>query len=183
MEYNTIIDIYDRLVDVSNKLHEDFDFDAHGFDKCLFVFQNALKRYEAINIHIENKNLRNKVEVLQHNFDSLLKIKLSTIEKNRLLISENNLLRQQLNCANNELSSIKNREIYKKTAGFNKVEIDFEGNLISFLIDTPSDAFDNNFKDATNYIYSKRKKKVDLSTIKNWYMEWYRTLGVRCIPA
>lgn len=181
MEYNTIIDIYDRLVEVSAKLHEDFDFDAHGFDKCIFVLHNALKRYEAINLHIDNKNLRNQIADLKGKYDEFLSGKLRISERNKELVEENNKLSQQLKSANGQLSSYMNRNVIKHTAGFSKVEIDFESQPITFLINTDTKTFNDNFNDATNYIYSKRKKRVDISTIKNWYLEKYRALGFTCV--
>lgn len=182
MEHNNLIEIYGKLKTVSTQLHEDFDFDAHGFDKCLFMLQHALKNYAPINLHIENHNLKNKLLNIEQKHDSYSTEKSAFYIRNGELLEENNLLKQQLKTANAELAKIKSRPSFKHSAGFNKVEIDFEGQNISFLINTDKELFDNNFKDATNYIFSKRKKRVHLSTIKNWYLEWYRSLGFTCVP-
>lgn len=61
--YNSIIDIYDRLVSVSDEMHESNDPDTKGFDRAIFMLCHALKQFEGINLHIENRNLKKRLEV------------------------------------------------------------------------------------------------------------------------
>lgn len=91
------------------------------------------------------------------------------------LIRQKNLLQQQF-------KSVKIPKVVKHKVGFTPIEIDFEGSNITFLINTDTDNFNQHFQDATNYIYSRRKSRVHLSVIKNWYIEWYRALGFNCVP-
>lgn len=61
--YNNIIKIYDRMVEVSDQLHESNDPDTKGFDKAIFMLCHALKQFEGINLHIENRNLKKRLEI------------------------------------------------------------------------------------------------------------------------
>ncbi len=183
MEYNNILDIYDRLVDVSTQLHSDFDFDSVGFDKALYLLQYALKQYVPINLHLENRDLKNQLERCQYKTSEFNAGKLALLEKNKELHNENLQLRAHAKNLLAEIERFKNVEKIKVKAGFNPVEIEFEGQVIKFVINTDTETFHRHFSDATNYIFSKRKARVHLSTIKNWYLEWYRALGFTCVPS
>lgn len=60
-QYTNIIHIYDSLVEISDELHESNDPDTKGFDKALFMLCHALKKFEGINLHIENRNLKKRL--------------------------------------------------------------------------------------------------------------------------
>lgn len=60
--YQNIIDIYDTIVEVSDQLHEAKDPDLKGFDKALFMLHHALKNFEGINMHLENRKLVHQVK-------------------------------------------------------------------------------------------------------------------------
>lgn len=101
MEYNTIIQIYDRLVDVSNQLHNEHSFDTIGYDKALFTLQYALKKYQSINLHIVNKRLLRQLETAEFRLkeyhckrDEILRYNNSLILENENLKSEINSLRK-----------------------------------------------------------------------------------------
>lgn len=64
-QYNNIINIYDALVGVSDQMHEEHNTLEPGFNSCLFILHNALKNFEGINLHIENRNLRERVKTLE----------------------------------------------------------------------------------------------------------------------
>lgn len=180
MEYNNILDIYDNLVDVSDKLHAEYDFDAKGFDKAIFTLKYALQHYAQINLHIDNRNLQRQLSTCISKQAEYNAGKLSIIQTNRELKAENAKLKSE----NDRLRNMPEiHKAIKQKAGFNRVEIDFEGQPIAFLINTNSETFNLHFADANNYIFTKRKKRVHLSTIKCWYLEWYRALGFTCVPA
>lgn len=71
-EYENIIDIYERMCEVSDKMHNQFDLDVLGFDKCMYTFQYALKQYSPLNLHLENKRLNRELELAN---DKVLKLK------------------------------------------------------------------------------------------------------------
>lgn len=180
MEYYNLLDLFDRMVDVSNKMHDEHDFDTIGFDKCLIVLRHALKQYVPINLHLENRNLQSELDKVKSKRQEFEDGKMAIVQKNKKVVLENEKLRAEINRLNKELLK---PEIIKVKSGFNKVEIDFEGEVISFLIDTDAETFNSHFKDASDYVFSKRKKRVHLDTIKNWFFEWYRALGFNCVPA
>jgi hypothetical protein len=76
-EYNNILDIYERMCEVSDKMHCSFDLDVLGFDRALYTFQYALKQYSSINLHLENKRLNRELELAN---DKVLKLK-ATVTK------------------------------------------------------------------------------------------------------
>lgn len=179
MEYNNLLDIYDKLVDISNQKHAEFDFNVVGFDEALFILHYALKHYVPINLHIDNRNLQRQLSTCISKQSEYTAGKLSIIQTNRELKAENSKLKSE----NDRLRNMPEiHKAIKQKAGFNRVEIDFEGQDISFLINTNTETFNQHFNDASNYIFSKRKKRVHLSTIKCWYLEWYRALGFTCVP-
>ncbi|HXP51675.1 MAG TPA: hypothetical protein VN922_17085 [Bacteroidia bacterium] len=169
------------MVDVSTKMHEDFDFDAAGFDKALYILHYALKQYVPINLHLANRDLQVQLERCQYKTSEFNAGKIALLEKNKHLQNENLQLRAHNRNLLADLDRLKNIEKIKAKAGFNPVEIDFEGQLIKFVINTDTHTFHEHFGDATNYVFSKRKKHVHLSTIKCWYLEWYRALGFTCV--
>lgn len=99
-EYNNILDIYDRLVDVSNQLHDENSTDVKGFDSALFTFQYALKQYQSLNLHIANKSLTRQLETAEFKLkechckrDEILRVNNRLIIENEKLKSEVNSLR------------------------------------------------------------------------------------------
>lgn len=180
MEYENLLDIYDRMVEISDRKHAEFDFNVVGYDEALFILHHALKHYVPINLNIANRNLQLQLASCLSKQSDYNNGKLSIIQINRELKSENAKLKSE----NDRLRNMPEiHKAIKQKAGFNRVEIDFEGQGISFLINTNTETFNQHFNDATNYIFSKRKKRVQLATIKNWYLEWYRALGFTCVPA
>jgi len=161
MEYANLLDIYDSLVEVSEKLHDDFDFDIQGFDKCLYMLHYALKNYIPINLHLENQVFEKNKELQLEN------VKLRAL--NKTLVEEN----QQF---------LKVEKI-KLKVGFNNVEIDFEDKKINFLINTDTQIFLSHFNDAITFVYSKRKKRVQPNVIRDWFMLYYRSLGFNCVTS
>lgn len=110
MEYNNIISIYDRLVDVSNQLHDEKSPLVEGFDKALFTFQYALRNYVPVNLHLENNRLKRQLkdlEILQ------AKLKESNIKRD-VALQENNKLRSENNVLNVRLNSL--QKAYKKVS-------------------------------------------------------------------
>jgi hypothetical protein len=71
-EYNNLLDIYEKMCEVSDKMHNRFDMDVLGYDKAIFTFQYALKKYSSINLHLENKRLNRELELAN---DKVLKLK------------------------------------------------------------------------------------------------------------
>lgn len=76
-EYNTIIDIYDRLVDVSDKMLSENNPNLKGFNKCVFMLHYALKNYHQINLHLECKRLQRELDIAN---EKVLKLK-ATVTK------------------------------------------------------------------------------------------------------
>lgn len=104
MEYNNILDIYDRMVDVSNQLHDEHSFDSVGFDRALFTLRHALLQYAPINLHISNKSLTRQLEIAENKLkechckrDEILRSNNKLISENANLKSENNVLKVRLN--------------------------------------------------------------------------------------
>lgn len=100
MTYNNIIDVYNRLVEVSNQLHDEHSPDAIGYDKAIFTFQYALKQYVSINLHLENKSLQRQlshVDALQNKIKECNISRDAALQSNKQLRTENQRLREELN--------------------------------------------------------------------------------------
>jgi hypothetical protein len=97
MEYNTIIQIYDRLVDVSNQLHDECDLDCTGFDRALFTLRHALLQYQPINLHLSNKSLTHQLEIAESKLKECYCKRDEILRVNNELISENENLKSEIN--------------------------------------------------------------------------------------
>lgn len=113
MEYNNLLDIYDRMVDVSNQLHEEHSFDCVGFDRALFTLRHALLQYVPVNLHLENRNLKRQLE------HALSKLKESNIardanlQENKKLRSENQVLTIRLNSLRSAHDKLSKNKVLK----------------------------------------------------------------------
>lgn len=176
--YRTIIDIYDRLVDISDQMHEQNDPLEKGFNACLFIMHNALKESDWINLHIENKNLSKRLETVR----AMVAFPDQNIKEHLKLEDELRLEIRQLK------NKLKETELPKVTGiasnELRKVEIDFEGTQIEFMSNIDQGVFTSLFMDANKYVYelkSRKKKAVRKNIIKDWYMNFYREQGFKCI--
>jgi len=183
MEYANLLDIYDSLVEVSEKLHDDFDFDIQGFDKCLYMLHYALKNYIPINLHLENRRLSREIIRITGKYDEYMQSKNQVFEKNKELQLENVKLRALNKTLVEENQQFLKVEKIKLKVGFNNVEIDFEDKKINFLINTDTQIFLSHFNDAITFVYSKRKKRVQPNVIRDWFMLYYRSLGFNCVTS
>lgn len=170
-------DIYNRLVEVSEKMEAANDPDVKGFNKALFLLHRALKSLVGINLHLENTNLKNQLLKEKSKTDIYAIEKTTLFTTNAELIAENKKLKHELKSAVGQLKSIQEQKTIKHKAGFTPVEISFEEQKITFLINTNAEKFNEYFTEATNFVYSRRKKRVELHVIKGWYMEYYKALG------
>lgn len=176
--YNNIIQIYDRMVEVSDQLHERNDPDTKGFDKALFMLCHALKQFEGINLHIENRNLTNRLDAVR----GMIGFRDANIKEHLKLEDE---LRLEVRQLKNNLKVYEDEKITGKASSYlKKIEIDFEGTHIEFMSDIDQHIFTNLFMDANKYVYklkSRKKKTVRANIIKDWYMNFYRERGFKCI--
>lgn len=62
-QYTNIIQIYDRMISVNDELHEANDPHAKGFNMACLTLFHALKSFEGVNLHIENRNLKKRLEI------------------------------------------------------------------------------------------------------------------------
>ena len=181
--YNNLIEIHDRLSQVYQQLYSKDSAGANGYFRCLTLLEYAINKTESINLHIENNRLRKELKTTLNRFDDWIEDKSVVHRKNKLLMTENILLRANIK-AYQEKQSTKESIKAKSSTFYNLVEIDYEGEIISFQIDTDSKIFLSHFKKATDYAYerkSKKNKKVRLQDVKCWYLEYYRSTGFNCI--
>lgn len=174
--YTSIIEIYDRLVTVSDELHEAKDPLERGFNACLLILHDKLKELDNINLHVENRNLKKKIHNLECAIDRLDENKHDVFIENKALKIENMQLKAHV-------KSIKsNQQIKAKVcSNMNKVEIDFETRLINFYINTDQINFDRHFIEASNYVFSRRKKSSHNAAVTNWFIQYYRGQGFTCL--
>jgi hypothetical protein len=97
MTYNNIIDVYNRMVDVSNQLHEEHSFEAIGYDKALFTLQYAIKQYVSVNLHLENKSLTRQLELAESKLKECHCKRDEILRVNNKLLSENENLKSEIN--------------------------------------------------------------------------------------
>lgn len=170
-------DIYNRLVEVNDKMHEANDPNAIGFTQCLYLMQRALKNLVGINHHIENTNLKNTLYWSKLRIDDFKNGETQTYQRNKQLLIENVKLRCELNRYKQSIQA----QAHTNGNFFKKVEIDWAGEQIVFWINTGPETFKEHFAKATEYCMSKKKSKARLSNVKCWYLEYYRALGFECL--
>lgn len=92
-QYETVITIYDRLVEVYDKLPPETQ---QGFADCLYLLSEQLKRQSWINLHIDNKHLSQALYLANLRIDDLIEDAKVIKGRNRELQSKINQLEFKL---------------------------------------------------------------------------------------
>lgn len=177
---NNIIDIYEHLYKASDNLAgENIEY-ITGFQNAVYILSMALKNYDHINLHIENRRLSRELDTALWKAEEASEDKHIVYKRNRELKEENLILAKQLH-------KIKSPSIKAAIGGQGVMylaEINYRGNSITFYINTNQEQFMEIFNAATIHVETRHTKKVHvhLSTIKCWYIEYYRSKGFTCIP-
>lgn len=166
---NNILDIYERLYKISdNIIGETIDYNR-GFQDAVYMLQLALKKYEHVNMHIENKKLRRKLLITDVNFDDAL-FTLSDLRS--------------------ELDSLKSRKIGAIVNKSNMVLCELEiGEIpVLFFAETDQQTLDGCIHNISDYIVSRLSKgrrngkaRHPQQDYKVWAMEYLRNLGIKCV--
>lgn len=176
-QYENILTIFERLADVSDKMVDENDPDAKGFIKCLYTLQYALKKFEGINFHLENKRLENALYLAKLRIKEFKEDENRTFLRNAELTKENVLLRSEVKKLQQPAIKI---TADLKGAEFKKVAIDWKGEDIFFWINTTEEYFMKHFEIATDWVLSKKSTK-HISAVKCQYLTYYRALGYTCL--
>lgn len=170
-----VFEIYEHLYKASDNIKgESIDYNR-GFQDAVYLLKYALTKFEHINLHTENRELRRKLLITDLNFDDSM----FTITK---LKSENKGLKEQLS----EFKQIK-KKIGDDLDGLTKCIVEIFDGEFDFYASIEQEEFDLHLPKIGEYIYERlhkgrRKGKPKHSAdYKVWTLQYLRDKGIKCI--
>lgn len=164
---NNILDIYDKLYKASdNIMGETVDYNR-GFQDCVYLLKRALKKYEHINLHIDNKNLSRELYLAKLALDD-------RYEDRHILQNEINALKQQLNKYRAKTVTVRGIKMELQ-----RVEINYnDEHVFGFYINTDLDTYNSLIGEA--YVTALQKRVKHPTDIKARVMQFFRNKGFKC---
>lgn len=165
--YNNILDIYQHLYAASDNIKgETVDYNR-GFQDAVYMLSMALKKYDHINLHVENKRLSHALNRAQLALDD-------RYEDRHILKNEINALKQQLNKFRSKTVTIRGQRLQMQ-----RVEINYNNeHIFSFYINTDLDTYNSLIGEA--YVSALKKRVKHPTDIKARVMQFYRDKGFKC---
>ncbi|MDR3551276.1 MAG: hypothetical protein P4L31_07725 [Candidatus Babeliales bacterium] len=183
MKTDNILTIYEHLYKASDNLQGQTIEYITGFQNAVYLLQLALKNYEHINLHVENKRLKRQLLLTDMNFDDSM---FTIVQLRQEKEANTKLIELHERQIVNLKKKIEQADIKKTVMGerINNVEIDFEGTALKFGINADQETFDFNFQDAVKYVYERRDRKtkrVSDHVIRNWFMQSFKDKGFKVV--
>lgn len=86
--HENVFQIYEHLLAIADKMHDEGDANVAGFDQCLWLLHFALKKNGVRNAHLENTQLKRALKAYEDKHNEFVNGKLSIIQKNKMLQDE-----------------------------------------------------------------------------------------------
>lgn len=170
-----ILDIYDRMYQASNGIKgETIDYNR-GFQDAVYTLSHALRKYEHINLHIENRKLSHALKRAEIALDDRYE--------------DREVLKEKIRGLERELKRHEKKVITispKITPDLNKCQIEINGYKADFWVDVQQEVIDGLLPKVTDYIQEKvvkKKKNPQKSDYKSWCMQVLKDNGVKCVTS
>ena len=175
--YNNILDVYKSLYLMSDNITgETIDYNR-GFQDAIYMLHLTLKRYEHINLHVENKHLSRSLYLAQLALDDRYE--------------DRAVLKQRIVELEDEVKSLRKKEIKISpkltTDKFVKCALEVNGYTAEFFADTDQETVNGYLGAIGDYIsnrLSKTRRKgkpMHTADYRVWCMEVLRNNGIKCI--